>query len=302
MRVLNFGSLNIDYVYPVDHIIIPGETEPTGEVTANCGGKGLNQSIALARAGVEVCHAGLIGEEGQLLADKLVENGVDTSHVRRIPGRSGHTIIQVDKNGQNSILLFGGANRRLTYDIIDETLSDFGEGDILLLQNEVNLLDVIIDKAFEARMKIILNPSPYDTAIQKCDLSKVSVFILNEIEGEQMTGKKEPGEILDAIKSEYPCAKTVLTLGSSGAVYQDGESRYSCGICRVKPVDTTAAGDTFTGYFISAMIDTLSPEDGLRLASKASAIAVTRNGAADSIPKKEEVTGSGMEPEPAHLF
>ena len=302
MRVLNFGSLNIDYVYPVDHIIIPGETEPTGEVTANCGGKGLNQSIALARAGVKVYHAGLIGEEGQLLADKLAENGVDTRHVRCIPGRSGHTIIQVDKNGQNSILLFGGANRKLTHDIIDETLSDFGEGDILLLQNEVNLLDVIIDKAFEARMKIILNPSPYDTAIQKCDLSKVSVFILNEIEGEQMTGQKEPDKILNAIKKSYPETETVLTLGSAGAVYQNREERHSCGICRVQPVDTTAAGDTFTGYFISAMIDALSPEEGLKLASKASAIAVTRNGAADSIPEREEVLGSGLDPEPMRLL
>ena len=147
MKVLNFGSLNIDYVYPVDHIIIPGETEPAGDVMENCGGKGLNQSIALSKAGVKVYHAGLVGEEGQLLIDKCIENKVDTTYLRKIPGRSGHTIIQVDKNGQNSIILFGGSNRKFTKEYIDEVLSDFEKGDILVLQNEVNLLEYIIDEA-----------------------------------------------------------------------------------------------------------------------------------------------------------
>ena len=289
MKVLNFGSLNIDYVYPVDHIIAPGETEPTGEINENCGGKGLNQSIALAKAGVSVCHAGLVGEEGQVLIDKCKENDVDSTYIRKIPGRSGHTIIQVDKDGQNSILLFGGANRRLTKDFIDEVLGNFGQGDILVLQNEVNLLDYIIDRAYDRQMMIVLNPSPYDAALTTCDLSKISLFLLNEIEGEQITGYSEPEEMLAELKKRFPEAKVVLTLGSAGAIYQYKDELYKQGIYKVKAVDTTAAGDTFTGYFVSSIISGMSVQDGLSMAAKAAAISVTRPGATDSIPLKDEV-------------
>lgn len=289
MKVLNFGSLNIDYVYPVDHIIAPGETEPTGEINENCGGKGLNQSIALAKAGVRVCHAGLVGEEGQVLIDKCKENDVDSTYIRKIPGRSGHTIIQVDKDGQNSILLFGGANRSLTKDFIDEVLGNFGQGDILVLQNEVNLLDYIIDKAYDRQMMIVLNPSPYDAALTTCDLSKISLFLLNEIEGEQITGYSEPEEMLAELKKRFPEAKVVLTLGSAGSIYQYKDELYKQGIYKVKAVDTTAAGDTFTGYFVSSIISGMSVQDGLSMAAKAAAISVTRPGATDSIPLKDEV-------------
>ena len=295
MKVLNFGSLNIDYVYPVDHIIAPGETEPTGDINENCGGKGLNQSIALAKAGVEVYHAGLVGEEGQVLIDKCNENHVDSTYIRKISGRSGHTIIQVDKDGQNSILLFGGANRRLTVDFIDEVLDNFGKGDILVLQNEVNLLDHIIDRAYERQMMIVLNPSPFDGALSKCDLSKISLFLLNEIEGGQISGKSDPEEILADLKKRFPEAKVVLTLGSAGSVYQFKDEVYRQSIYKVKAVDTTAAGDTFTGYFISSIISGMNVRDGLSLAAKASAISVTRPGATDSIPLREEVLSVQLE-------
>ena len=289
MKVLNFGSLNIDYVYHVDHIIIPGETEPTADVQENCGGKGLNQSIALSKAGVKVYHAGLVGEEGSILIDKCRENGVDTTYIKTIPGRSGHTIIQVDKNGQNSILLYGGANRKLSREYIDETLSNFEKGDMLILQNEVNLLDYIIDKAYERGMKIVLNPSPYDSAVENCDLSRISVFLLNEIEGGQISGEKEPGKILEKLTERFPEAEIVLTLGSEGSVYKYKDREVHQGIYKVKAVDTTAAGDTFTGYFISCLINGMDVQESLDIAAKASSIAVTRPGATDSIPLREEV-------------
>ncbi len=289
MKVLNFGSLNIDYVYPVDHIIAPGETENSGSVMENCGGKGLNQSIALSKAGVSVFHAGQVGEEGSLLIEKCKENGVDATYIKKIPGRTGHTIIQVDKNGQNSIILFGGANRQLTKEYIDEVLSAFDRGDIILLQNEVNLLDHIIDRAFEKGMTIILNPSPFDDALKSCDLKKISMFILNEIEGQQITGKSDPDEILDALHTSFPEAKVVLTLGSEGSVYRFKDEVFRQGIFPVKAVDTTAAGDTFTGYFIASMIEGLSVPEGLELAAKASSITVTRPGATDSIPLRSEL-------------
>lgn len=289
MKVLNFGSLNLDYVYSVDHMVTPGETLASEGMNTFCGGKGLNQSIALAKAGIPVYHAGMIGEEGDVLLQVCQENGVNTQFVRKIPGKSGHTIIQVDQNGQNCIILYGGANRSITREFVDEVLGAFEEGDLLLLQNEINELDYIIDRAYEKGMMIILNPSPFDSALDACDLGKVSLFLVNEIEGWQVTGEKEPEKILEKIKELYPNAKIVLTLGGEGSVYQDSTGIYRQGIYKVKAVDTTAAGDTFTGYFISSIIDGMPVKEGLELAAKASAIAVSRPGATTSIPKREEV-------------
>lgn len=289
MKVLNFGSLNIDYVYQVDHILIPGETLASAGRETFCGGKGLNQSIALAKAGIPVYHAGMIGEGGEILLETCEKNGVNTRFIRKIDGLCGHTVIQVDKNGQNCILLYGGSNRSITRDFVDEVLDAFEEGDIILLQNEVNELDYIIDRAYEKGMMIILNPSPFDSALDACDLSKVSLFLANEIEGFQITGEKEPEKILEKIREMYPKAGIVLTLGGDGSVYQDETGIYRQGIFKVKAVDTTAAGDTFTGYFISSILDGIPVSQGLELAAKASAIAVSRPGATASIPLRDEV-------------
>ena len=289
MKVLNFGSLNLDYVYQVESILIPGETQASKSRQIFCGGKGLNQSIALAKAGIPVYHAGLIGEGGEPLLEVCKENGVNTEFIRQIPGPCGHTVIQVDENGQNCILLFGGSNRSMTKEFVDTVLDSFEEGDIILLQNEINELDYIIDRAYEKHMMIILNPSPFDNALENCDLSKISLFLMNEIEGFQITGEKEPDKILTKVKALYPKEKVVLTLGGDGSVYQDETGIYRQGIFKVKAVDTTAAGDTFTGYFISSIIDGLPVQDGLELAAKASAIAVSRPGATASIPLRSEV-------------
>lgn len=289
MKVLNFGSLNLDYVYQVESILIPGETQASKSRQIFCGGKGLNQSIALAKAGIPVYHAGLIGEGGEPLLEVCKENGVNTEFIRQIPGPCGHTVIQVDENGQNCILLFGGSNRSMTKEFVDTVLDSFEEGDIILLQNEINELDYIIDRAYEKHMMIILNPSPFDNALENCDLSKISLFLMNEIEGFQITGEKEPDKIFTKVKALYPKAKVVLTLGGDGSVYQDETGIYRQGIFKVKAVDTTAAGDTFTGYFISSIIDGLPVQDGLELAAKASAIAVSRPGATASIPLRSEV-------------
>ena len=290
MKVLNFGSLNLDYTYQVESILIPGETQASKGRQIFCGGKGLNQSIALAKAGVPVYHAGMIGDEGGVLLDACRENGVNTDFIRKIDGPSGHTIIQVDRNGQNCILLYGGANRSITREFVDQVLDSFEEGDMILLQNEINELDYIIDRAYEKGMMIVLNPSPYDSALDSCDLSKVSLFLVNEIEGYQITGEKEPDRILGRIREIYPGARVVLTLGGDGSVYQDETGAvYRQGIYKVKAVDTTAAGDTFTGYFLSSLIGKMPVPEGLKLAAKASAIAVSRPGATASIPLRKEV-------------
>ena len=173
--------------------------------------------------------------------------------------------------------------------IIDEVLAAFGEGDLLLLQNEINGIPRLIENAHARGMRIVLNPSPYDEVISECDLSKVSILLVNEIEGWQISAQRKPDSILEVLAHQYPELAVVLTLGSQGVVYQHQSERFSHGIYPVPVVDTTAAGDTFTGYFLAGMTRGLSVPQSLELASKASSIAVTRHGAAPSIPLLREV-------------
>lgn len=283
--------MNIDYVYSVPHIILPGETLSSSERNIFIGGKGLNQSVAMARAGLNVFHAGKIGTDGAILLDALNRNGVNTSLVKTEDALSGHTIIQVDENGQNSIILFKGTNYRMTSAYIDEVLSRFGEGDILVLQNEINLLDEIINKAFARKMTIVLNPSPFESKLLCYALEKVRIFMINEVEGEQISGvsAEDPDGILDWFSLHYPNAEVVLTLGAAGAWYGNRERRIFQEAMKVKAVDTTSAGDTFSGYFLAGRSRGMDPEQALKLATKASAITVSRPGASPSIPKLSEV-------------
>ena len=289
MKVLNFGSLNYDYVYQVEHIVKPGETINSYGMQKNPGGKGLNQSIALSRSGTEVWHAGLVGEDGDELLEISVQEGIHTDYIEKIAGRTGHTIIQVDREAQNSIVLFGGSNQKNNRRYIDQVLGHFEEGDFLLLQNEINELYYIIQRAAEKKMKIILNPSPVNEQINACNLQLVDLFFVNEIEAMCLTGEKEPEKILEEAKKIYPNADIVLTLGEKGSVFQCGDNRVWQEIFSVKAVDTTAAGDTYTGYFISGLLKKKSIEQIMRESACAAGLAVSKKGALDSIPYMAEV-------------
>lgn len=297
MRVLSFGSLNIDYVYGVDHMVQPGETLAARSRDIFAGGKGLNQSVALARAGAHVWHAGLVGPEGDMLLNVCRESGVNTDFVGRTDCATGHTVIQVDETGQNCILLYGGANQQVDYSYVDGVLEKFGEGDYLILQNEISCLPYIVDRAFEQGLVIVLNPSPYNDALAKVDMNKISIFMLNEIEGAQISGgSTDPDEICSRMAELYPYSHLVLTLGSEGAVYQYKGKRYRQEVYKVKVVDTTAAGDTFTGYFIWELASGSMVSKALDTAARAAAIAVSQNGAVPSIPTMAEVKAYDFKP------
>lgn len=291
MKVLSLGSLNLDYVYAVDHFVQAGETLAASDRSIHRGGKGLNQSVALAQAGAETYHAGRIGTDGIMLKDWLVAKGADVSFLETdtdIP--TGHAIIQVVPSGQNSIIILAGTNGSITEEYVDRVLAHFEPGDLLLMQNETSCRDYAIEQAAKKGLKVALNPSPMTDELAKSPaLQYVSYFILNEIEGKAVTGETDPDEICKTMKERYPDGTVVLTLGSDGVVYFDGTQRLSHGIYPVKAVDTTAAGDTFTGFFLATLAAGESPKVALQRASKASAIAVTRPGASDSIPTLEEV-------------
>lgn len=291
MKVLCFGSMNLDYVYSLNHIVAPGETifAPTREVFV--GGKGLNQAVAMAKAGLPVWHAGISGNGGEILIETLQDNGVDVSLIQYEDTQPGHTIIQVDADGQNSIILYGGTNRLITSEYIARTLSHFAAEDMILLQNEINRLDEIIDAAWEQGMKVVLNPSPFDEAIGHCDLGKVNLFLVNEVEGAQISGRstQEPEKILDWFAVHYPNSEIVLTLGAVGAWYAGNGIRHFQPAIPTIAVDTTAAGDTFSGYFLEGWMTSRPMEETLRRAARAASIAVSRKGAAPSIPWSDEL-------------
>lgn len=293
MRVLNFGSLNLDHVYAVPHFVQPGETLAATDRSVKFGGKGLNQSIALARAGASVSHAGCIGAGGEALRALLAENGVDVSLLRQVEEMQGHTVIQVDPRGENCILLYGGSNQCQTAEQIAATLSAFGAGDWLVLQNEINLLPEIIEQAHARGMVIVLNPSPYNAALQAVDFHKLTWLLANEIEAEQITGEAEFERAWQRLHALYPRLFVLITLGRQGSVvYRSDGGEVECvrqAAETVKAVDTTAAGDTFTGYFVAGLMAGEPLTVCMRRASHAAAIGVTRPGAADSIPWKDEV-------------
>ena len=289
MKILSFGSCNIDLVYRVEHIVKKGETVAASSVGKYPGGKGLNQSIAIARAGAEVWHAGCIGDDGEFLLDNMKQSGVCTELVRRVDDSTGQAFIQVSDSGENSIVIYHGANYRVSREYIDEVLEHFEANDILVLQNEISEIVYLIDRAFEKGMRIVLNPSPFDRTMREIDLKKIFCLVVNEIEAAEYSGKEGIEQFADFLKSKYPELLAVMTIGSKGSVCFAGERRIYQPSFDVTAVDTTAAGDTFTGYLVAALSLEKDLSEAMKTASLAAEISVSRAGAASSIPLAKEV-------------
>jgi ribokinase len=295
MKILCFGSLNLDYVYLVDHIVQPGETTTSKNYQIFDGGKGLNQAIALGRAGAVCSMAGMIGQDGFHLLTSLKQSHVNTDLVVVNEKKTGHAIIQVDKTGQNSIIYFAGSNQLINESYIQQVLSQFEPGDFILLQNEINNVPAIFELAKQKGLKIAFNPSPITSDLLQYPLNLVDLLVLNEIEGFELTQEKNPESIINKLHEAYPQTLVLLTLGKNGALFSDGKSCYHHGIYDVEVVDTTAAGDTFVGYFLASFSNNETIEDCLRKASIASSLTVSRQGASPSIPTLSEVQNSRMD-------
>ncbi|MCR5761362.1 MAG: ribokinase [Sphaerochaetaceae bacterium] len=299
MKALNFGSLNLDYIYRIDHFVAAGETLRAKSVRIVSGGKGLNQSLALSRAGVEVFHAGCVGEGGQVLTDILKHNGINTDFITKVDEVQGNAIIQVTDQGENCILINGGSNRCITDEQIDRTLLNFENGDYLMLQNEVNNIDQIINKASMRGMRIFLNPSPFDENLHEIDWSRLTWIIVNEVEAsilmrdflyqEDFDIVQDPQSFFDAVHEKWQDLNVVLTLGPNGAwAFTNRESVFQPAL-KAKVVDSTAAGDVFSGFFLGSLMKGETLEQSMKYAAKAASICVSRSGAAPSIPFASEV-------------
>ena len=293
MSLLVFGSLNIDHVYQVDHFVRSGETLASAEYRQFQGGKGANQSVALARAGAEVFHAGRIGPEGLWLREQLAAEGMNVEHITVGDVPTGHAIIQVDREGENAILLYGGANLTITAADARRVLAQWHRRrppeDWLLLQNEISAMPEILQAAAERGISVAFNPAPMTPEVHDYPLDGVSWFVVNRTEGADLAGAESPAAILEALHSRAPQAAILLTLGADGSLYTSGEERIITPAKSVEAVDTTAAGDTFIGYFLAGLVAGQPAVDALNRATKAAAICVTRPGAAVSIPFQAEL-------------
>lgn len=292
MRILNFGSCNIDTVYTVKRIVRPGETLSIDSFKQFPGGKGLNQSIALARAGIPVHHAGCIGKEDSKLITLMSRAGIDVTYVKRVDKETGRAFIQLDNNGQNAILVYPGANAEVTTEYIDDVLKNFEKDDILLMQNELSNTRYLIKKASEIGMRIILNPSPFTEDLRKINLDELFCVILNETEAAQWACSETPYDFISFAREHHSQLKVILTLGEGGSIYLENQNIYRQFAYKLPVVDSTAAGDTFTGYFVAGLFRGENFKRVLKNASAAAALAVSREGAATSIPDIEEVMAS----------
>ena len=292
MKIVNIGSLNVDHVYQVDHFSRPGESLISRSYARFAGGKGANQSMALARAGGRVLHCGKIGEEGRWMVAPMAADGVDVTLVRVSDQPGGHAVIHVDPDGQNSIVVYGGTNQQFGPQEVSEALGRAEEGDLVLLQNEINAVALALRMCGERGLFVAFNAAPMTQQVADYPLEHVSLFFVNETEGRDLVGSAEPDAIIDALLTRFPRAQIVVTLGADGAAYRDGATRGVVPARRVQPVDTTGAGDTFIGYAMTGLAEGLGLPAALELATEAAALCVTRAGAAASIPYRRELRGS----------
>lgn len=295
MAVINFGSINIDHIYSVPHFVTPGETLSSSHYQSVLGGKGANQSIACALAGTPVKHVGGVNSGDTSYINQLESAGVDCQFVQQFDElASGHAIIQVNDEGENAIVLFGGANNALSEAQLDNAINSAETDDWVLLQNETNAIGAIIDKAAAKGLAIAFNPAPMTPDIADLPLEKISLLFVNEVEAMQLTNTQTIEDASSILSSHYPNTKVIMTLGKAGVSYLHQGQQINVAGFKVKAADTTAAGDTFTGYFLATYIDSLAqgntdPQTALKTACAAAALCVTKEGAAPSIPEAADV-------------
>jgi ribokinase len=284
MAIWNLGSINADMVYALPYLPAPGETLAADSLVQGLGGKGANMSVAAARAGSHCCHIGAVGADGKWALDRLTEYGVDTRHIVTGGVPTGHAIIAVDKAGENSIILFPGANRTITENQLGQALSAASAGDILVMQNETNMQAGAAKMGRDLGLRVAYAAAPFDAEAVQAVLPYLDLLFLNEVEAQQLT--EATGKTPDALG----IADVIVTLGAKGARHFAVDGTVSdVPALAVKPVDTTGAGDTFTGYVLSGLDRGLPIAQAMAQAARAGALMVTRLGAADAIPDLKEV-------------
>ncbi len=288
-QIINYGSCCIDHVFQVPQFVSAGETLSSQGYSIFPGGKGLNQSIALAAAGAKVTHVGAVGADGQWLIDLMKQYGISTDFTLVVEEPSGQAIIQINPEGENAIVILGGANHVTHEAPLLEAFDTATTEDLLLIQNETQNNPLAIELAKSKGVSVAFNMAPMNDIAKSMPLELIDYFIVNEIEGEALTQDSDPDAIIQKLLARYPESAIILTLGRAGVKYADASSEFWQPAFPVDVIDTTGAGDTFTGYFLATLLETGEVQQSLRTAAAAAALSVTKAGAATSIPAREAV-------------
>ena len=287
--ILVVGSLNMDYTIYVNDFPKEGETLFGNNRFIQPGGKGANQAVAIAKSGlVNTLMIGAIGndKDGEEVKNIVSSFGVDVKLIKK-DVETGNATIVVDKNSENKIIIIGGANTSLAIDDIDVSLIE--KADYIVLQNEINqaVNDFVINKAYELNKIIIYNPAPY-RIINDDILKKITYFIPNEIELEKYSNMNNIEDGISYLLNKG-IKNVLVTLGTKGSLLKNKNEAIKVDAFKVDAIDTVAAGDTFVGYFVSALASGKSEKEAMLLASKASSITVSRKGSLVSIPTLKEI-------------
>lgn len=283
MAIWNLGSINADIVYSVPHIPAPGETLSSTNRQTFLGGKGTNMSVAAARAGAHVRHIGAVGEDGQWAIDRLLEYGVDTRNIAMLETETAQAIIMVDPHGENAIVLHPGANAEIPQATLQAAMAEASTGDWLVIQNETNLQRTAAAMGKKLGLQVAYAAAPFDAARVQAVLPHLDFLILNAVEAAQLQ------EATGQAARDLPVRDVIVTLGADGADWYSSAGKQHFSAIKVEPVDTTGAGDTFTGYVLAGLDRGMPMAQAIGLATKAGALMVTRHGTADVIPDLSEV-------------
>lgn len=285
MTVYSLGSINVDLFFRVPHLPVAGETLPAISHEVGLGGKGANQSVAVAKAGSRVCHIGMIGADNPWVRGRLEAFGVDVEHISSAEGPTGQAIIMVDEAGENTIVTYAGVNYAQSLPGIEKALAGAGAGDIFLFQNEVSLKLEAAKLARKQGLILVYSAAPFQASVVRDLLPFIDLLVLNEIEAKQLS------DFLGLTIAEIPVPSLLVTSGAEGAVWRDQKTGETLEVPAfpVDPVDTTGAGDCFIGYTVAALEQGLDRAAALKLGAAAAAVHVTRPGTSDAIPSREEV-------------
>jgi ribokinase len=298
MGVLVVGSLNIDIVTYLERMPLPGETVLGDRLEIFSGGKGLNQAVAAARSGGEVTMVGVLGNDANstTLREVLIKEKINHDHVKEISGFCGTAVIEVDKKGQNRIIVISGANAELKAEsVTDELLNSISDKKILLAQLEspVSELESIFKSAKARGFYNILNPAPA-TKLSKEFLSVTDLLVPNQFEAEFLTGIKvvdvESTAAAGKMLIDQGVNSVLITRGEEGAVLIVTDSKSVFKAFKVSPVDTTAAGDAFCGALAVAISEGVDLDSAIRFACAAGALSVQSVGATPSLPTREQIS------------
>ena len=296
-KALVIGSLNMDMTVKVEELPKLGETIFGNDFYESCGGKGANQAVAVSKLGMKTEMIGMVGKDSQ--GEKLIQNlnkyGIISDNVIKSDELTGRAIITVDRKGDNNIIVIPGSNFKITKEHIQAKQDVIASSDVVILQNEIpsETVEFSLLKAKELGKITIFNPAPARKLSGEV-FKNTDYLILNETEMEEIFEIKfndeEYTEKISIKKKEYGIKNIILTLGDKGSIlFSEDNNIKKYDVYKEKAVDTTAAGDSFIGAFTMKICESGNSDEAIKYATAVSAIVVTRQGAQDSIPTREEI-------------